>query len=112
MIHVGPVGTADERLTALVGDSRPDRARFLLATRSGVPVGCCGVAPAAPGVVRIAPLVAASGATGVERALLAAAERLAARLGAHTVLLAESRPGVEVAGYRAGPDGYAKQLRR
>lgn len=111
MIHVGPVATADERLAPLLGDV-PDGTRFLLATRSGVPVGCCGLAPAAPGVVRIDPLVVADDATGVERALLTAAERFAARLGAHTVVLAESRPGIEVAGYRPGPDGYAKPLRR
>ncbi|HEY3504554.1 MAG TPA: hypothetical protein VGN37_17450 [Actinocatenispora sp.] len=109
MIHVGPVATDDERLASLLGDV-PDGTRFLLATRSGVPVGCCGLAAAGHGVVRIDPLVAADGVTGVERALLAAAERLAARLGAHTVVLAEGRPGIEVAGYSPGPDGYAKGL--
>lgn len=110
MINVAPVASDDPRLAELV--TVPAGTRFLLATRAGVPVGCCGLAPSAPGVVRLDPLVVTPGATGAERALLTAAERLAARLGAHTVVLPASRPGLDVAGYRQTPDGVAKRLPR
>ncbi|BCJ36714.1 hypothetical protein Athai_42170 [Actinocatenispora thailandica] len=116
MISVRPVPPDDAALTTLGVADPPPWALCLLAERDGTAVGCCvltGAPPGPPGVVelvRIDTLVVLPGVAGAERALLTAAERFAARLGASAVLLAEYRPGIEVAGYRPTDDGYRKPL--
>ncbi len=138
VINVSPVRPDDLRLAGLLTaqharrpegcpDTTSTAARFLLATRSGRPVGCCGVTPAAPGTAALEHLHVEPTelGRGTARALMAAAERLAARLGAHTVTLdptadtADLLGTLEAAGYRPVPDGsghgpvgtrYAKAL--
>jgi hypothetical protein len=115
VISVRPVPADDAALATLGATDLPPRALCLLAERAATPVGCCVLTGAPPGVVplvRIDPLIVLPGAVGAERALLTAAERFAARLGASAVLLPEYRPGIEVAGYRPADDGYRKPLPR
>jgi predicted N-acetyltransferase YhbS len=115
VIAVRPVPADDPALAALGVADLPPRALCLLAERDGTAVGCCVLTGAPRDVVplvRIDPLIVLPGTVGAERALLAAAERFAARLGAGAVLLPEYRPGIEVAGYRAADDGYRKPLPR
>lgn len=118
MISVRPVPADDAALAALGAAELPARALCLLAERDGAAVGCCallGIPPSSPEaapLVRIDPLVVLPGPAGIERALLSAAERFAARLGAAAVVLPEYRPGIDVAGYRPSADGYQKPLPR
>lgn len=129
MITVTPVAADDARLATLLDSERsarpdgagvdlPAAARFLLATGAGrTPTGYCALVPVRAGVAELSHLYTVS--PGVERALLAAAERLAARLGEHTLLrVADPSAGLEAAGYRpvdptpADRPGYLRYAKR
>jgi|GEM_PF-5017461 len=111
------LATAPDELTAPVPDRpAPGRSLLLLAVRDEVPVGCCTVRAAGPGVAALDALRVRPDDRGAARALLASAERFARQLGAAEVRLATEHAGtVEVAGYRpvrAEPGWYRKVLGR
>ena len=124
MLSVRPAATDDPALAQLATPGAaagvPTRSPALVAERDGAAVGYCvlhpmrgrdpATRPPTEPVVRVEPLVVSAQATGVQRALLSAAERLAAQLGATRIVLPGQHPGIEVAGYRRGPDGYEKAL--
>lgn len=95
--YYGRPATEAEVDAAMAEDPSDDLACFLVGRYDGVPSGCVGLRLVAPGVAELTRLyvLPAARRTGGGRALLAAAEDAAVRLGADTMRLDTRRDLVE-----------------
>ncbi|WP_345358307.1 GNAT family N-acetyltransferase [Actinoallomurus liliacearum] len=95
--YYGRPATEAEVDAAMAEDPSDDLACFLVGRYAGVPSGCVGLRLISPGVAELTRLyvIPAGRRTGGGRALLAAAEDAALRLGARTMRLDTRRDLVE-----------------
>ncbi|MEV5754127.1 GNAT family N-acetyltransferase [Actinoallomurus sp. NPDC052308] len=95
--YYGRPATEAEVDAAMAEDPSDDLACFLVGRYAGVPAGCVGLRLISPGVAELTRLyvIPAARRTGGGRALLAAAEEAALRLGARTMRLDTRRDLVE-----------------